>query len=103
MKHFFTVLFALFIVFACVCNATAAKKTGTGNKSLDETVQVTGKIVHIEARACKISISEQDGQVQRFHVAPVICTSLNQFKVGDKITATENVDAATLTSLNRQR
>lgn len=95
MKKLVTLMFALFIVFAFASNSVAAKKTGTGKKALDETVELTGTIMKIDAAAGKVSIKGPDGQTKEFQVPPQSGIDLTQYKVGDTVTATGDIDATT--------
>jgi len=95
MKKFAVLVFALFIVITFASNSVAAKKTGTGKKALDETVELTGTILKIDAASGKVSIKGTDGQTKEVLVPSQLGIDLSQYKVGDAVTATEVIDATT--------
>jgi Cu/Ag efflux protein CusF len=95
MKKNFALILALFIVFAFASNSIAAKKTGTGKKSMEETTTVTATINKIDLAAKKVVLKDQDGKLWQFVVPSKSAIDLSQYKVGDTVTATGLIDATT--------
>lgn len=94
MKMKVTWIYVLLIVFLFTSHAVAAKKTGTGKKPLTETVTISATIVSIDTATSSVVIKDQDGKLWEFMVPSQSGINLSQCTIGDTVTATGEIDAA---------